>query len=106
MRPVTGDVSITPIRPNSDLAALDIQPIGYCAGGLGSDSISCNAVDCPTPALLHRRLVVLVIGLIHYDRFQNDLFRGRLLAQIADRNLSGETALVKPIVVAASQDLA
>ena len=55
----------------------------------------CHAVHCRTPALLHRRLVVLVIGLIHYNRLQNDLFRGRLLAQVADRNLGGEAALVK-----------
>jgi hypothetical protein len=59
--------------------------------------MTCHAVHCRTPALLHRRLVVLVIGLVHYDPFQNDLFRGRLLAQIADRNRSGQAALVKPI---------
>jgi len=68
--------------------------------------MTCHAVHCRTTALLHRRLVVLVIALIHYDRFQNDLFRGRLFAQIADRNLGGEAALVKPTVVTAAQDVA
>src|SRR5262245_59081903 len=52
-----------------------------------------------------RRLVLLIIALIHHDGLQVHFLRRRLLAQIADGDLGPEAALNESIVVAATEDI-
>jgi hypothetical protein len=60
-------------------------------------SIRGDLVQGRAGALVDRRLVGRVIGLIDHDRLENELVGRGLLAQMAHRDLGADAAWMKPL---------